>query len=369
VDKLASVDRKDGKMKKVVFGIVGSGWRTEFYLRIARELPDLFEVCGVVTRSSDKGKELGKTWGVKSFGTIDAMLAHTSPGFVVVSVPWDVAPVATRELHGHGMAILSETPPAPDLDGLVEINRLVESGAKIQVAEQYHLQPLHAARIAIANSGRLGNVTEVQLSVCHGYHAMSLLRKLLGIRYENARISTVSFSSPIVGSPDRDGNLKEEKSEVSRQVIACLDFGDKFGVYDFTDAQYFSWVRSQHLLVRGEKGEINDAVVRYMKDFRTPVTFDLKRMNAGENGNLEGLGLKGILAGEEWIYVNPFRPGKLTDDEIAIASCLLKMDRYVKEGEAFYSLADASQDHYLSMIINEAVRTNTVLCTESQPWS
>jgi predicted dehydrogenase len=355
-------------MGKIVFGIVGSGWRTEFFLRVARELPDLFEVCGVVTRSSDKGKELGKTWGVRSFGTIDAMLAQTSPAFVVVSVPWDIAPVAIGELHRQGMAILSETPPAPDLKGLVEINRLTESGARIQVAEQYHLQPFHAARIAVVNSGRLGKVSQVQLSVCHGYHAISLIRKLLGIRFENARISASSFTSPISGSPDRDGNLNEEKMEVSRQVTARLDFGDKLGVYDFADAQYFSWIRSQHLLVRGEKGEINDASVRYLKDFRTPVTFDLKRVNTGENGNLEGLRMKGILAGEEWVYVNPFRPCRLTDDEIAIASCLQKMDQYVNGGEEFYSLADASQDHYLSMMVNEALVQNTTLVTERQPW-
>lgn len=198
---------------------------------------------------------------------------------------------------------------------------------------------------------------------------MSLMRKLLGIRYENARISACSVVSPIVGGPGREGDPKEEKVEASRQVIARLDFGDKSGVYDFADDQYFSWIRSQHLLVRGDKGEINDATVRYLKDFRTPITFDLKRVNAGENGNLEGLHLNGILAGEEWIYTNPFRPGKLTDDEIAIASCLQKMDQFVKSGQEFYSLAEASQDHYLSMMINEAVRTNTAVRTESQPWS
>jgi hypothetical protein len=32
-----------------------------------------------------------------------------------------------------------------------------------------------------------------------------------------------------------------------------------------------------------------------------------------------------MLAGEEWIYKNPFIPGRLTDDEIAIATCLKKM--------------------------------------------
>lgn len=45
-------------MKKVVFGIVGGGWRTEFYLKIAMALPERFEICGLVVRDVDKGKVL-----------------------------------------------------------------------------------------------------------------------------------------------------------------------------------------------------------------------------------------------------------------------------------------------------------------------
>jgi hypothetical protein len=356
-------------MSKISFGIVGSGWRTDFYLKIAKELPDLFEVCGVVTRSEEKAKNIEALWGVKGFRSITDLLMLTSPCFVVVSVPWDVAPVVTKELTEKGVAVLTETPPAPDLEGLIEINRLTKNGAKIQVAEQLHLQPLHAARIAIANSGKLGRPSEAQLSVCHGYHAISLMRKLLGIKFENARISAHKFVSPIVGGPNRFGVPEQEKLVDSVQVIAQLDFGDKLCVYDFVEDQYFSWIRSRRFLVRGDRGEINDCSVRYLKDFRTPITFDLKRLNAGENGNLEGHYLKGILAGEEWVYNNPFIPGKLTDDEIAVASCLLKMNHYVSSGEEFYSLADGSQDHYLSMEIERALSTNETVTTQSQPWS
>jgi hypothetical protein len=89
----------------------------------------------------------------------------------------------------------------------------------------------------------------------------------------------------------------------------------------------------------------------------------------GEYGNLDGFGLKGILAGEEWIYKNAFTPGRMTDDEIAVASCLEKMYQYTKTGQDFYNLAEGSQDHYLSLMINEAVRTGEKVRTESQPWA
>lgn len=356
-------------MSKVTFGIVGGGWRSEFFLQIARALPEVFEICGMVVRDEEKGKAIEKRWEVKTFRTIDKMLKASNPSFVLVSVSKPAAPGITRELTERGIAVLSETPPAPDLEGLIELNKLTEAGARIQVAEQYHLQPLHAARISIANSGKLGQVSQVHISVCHWYHAMSLMRRFLGISYENATISARCFVSSIVDGPDRYGAIEEEKIVDSEQVIAVLDFGGKLGIYDFTYDQYFSWIRSLHLLVRGNRGEINDEQVRYLKDYRTPVEMDLKRQNAGEKGNLEGYYLKGILAGEDWIYRNPFAPGRLTDDEIAMASCLQKMDLYSKGGPSFYSLAEASQDHYLALMVDEAVRTKQKVATTCQPWA
>jgi hypothetical protein len=267
-----------------------------------------------------------------------------------------------------GIPVLTETPPAPDLDSLIEINKLTELGAKIQVAEQYHLQPLHAARIAIANSGKLGEISQVQISVCHGYHAISLMRKLMGINFENATITASKITTPLIAGPTPDGIPGEEKLIESQQVIACFDFGGKYGIYDFTEDQYFSWIRSKRLLVRGSKGEITDLSVRYLKDFKTPIEYELKRVNMGEYGNLDGFGLKGILAGEEWIYKNAFVPGRMADDEIAVAACLEKMYQYTKNGQDFYSLAEGSQDHYLSLMINEALRTGGKVKTESQPW-
>lgn len=355
-------------MGKIVFGVIGAGWRTEFFLRIAHAMPEKFVISRIMMRDENKRKILEEKWGVKTCTSIDALLNAGNPEFVVVSVPWATAPVMTSELVKSGMPVLSETPPAPDLEGLNELYKLIGKGAKIQVAEQYHLQPLHAARISVANSGKLGTVSQVQLSTCHGYHAISLIRKFLGTRYENATISARQFNSQLLGSPGRYGEL-EEKIVNSRQVIASIDFGDKLGIYDFTDDQYFSWIRSLRLLVRGDRGEINDFKVRYLKDFKTPVEFDLLRQGAGEYGNLEGYYLKGILAGEEWIYRNPFIPGRLTDDEIAIASCFEKMHCYVKGGPEFYSLSEASQDHYLSLMINKAVETGQTVKTQTQSWA
>ena len=356
--------------KPIKFGIIGGGWRTTFFLQIARELPERFQIGGLLARNAEKRQALETRWGVPTYGTLDELLRVPDLQFVVVAVSWPATPVLLKELASRNVPALAETPPAPDLEGLISLQPLIKAGAKIQVAEQYQFQPLHAARLAITSSGKLGTITQAQISVAHGYHGVSLMRKFLGITFDSATISAKSFDSPLVAGPDRDFHLPEqEKVEASKQVIAYLDFGGKLGVYDFTYAQYRSWVRAPRMLIRGERGEINNTQVHYLEDFQTPISIELQRQNAGESGNLEGYYLKGILAGSEWIYRNPFVPGRLSDDEIAIASCLEHMVRFVEGGPEFYGLAEAAQDHYLNIMIDQALTTGEPVKTSLQPWT
>ena len=162
------------------FAIIGSGWRTEFYLRVARALPEMFEITGVQTRDAERAAAIAHDWAVPGTLTTDELLA-ADPAFVVVSVPWAVTPTLLRELSERGVPVLTETPPAPDIDGLRALQPLSDAGARIQVAEQYQFQPLHAARLALAASGRLGTVSEAQLSVAHGYHGIDLMRRFLDL--------------------------------------------------------------------------------------------------------------------------------------------------------------------------------------------
>jgi predicted dehydrogenase len=362
----------------IVFGIIGSGWRSEFYLRIAKALPERFTVCGLVTRSPEKGAEIEKNWGVKTFRSLAELLEGTarrtsggtggcSPDFVVISVSKDAAYDLILEAASKGVPVLAETPPAYDLDRLISLNRLAK-GARIQVAEQYHLHPMHSSRIRIARSGILGELSEAQVSFSQGYHSISLMRKLLGVGFENATIRAFQYTSPVVAGPSRSGPPEQEKIVPSAHEFALLDFGGKLGVHDFIKDQHRSWVRSQRIVVRGDRGELFNNTVKYLKDFRTPVEYELIRKNAGEEGNMEGYCLKGILAGGEWTYVNQFRPAGFSDDELAVAECLVRMDRYAKGGPGFYSLAEASQDTYLSLMIDKAIACGEKVATETQPW-
>ena len=55
--------------------------------------------------------------------------------------PWAAMPDAIREVVGHRMPVLAETPPAPDLPGLRTLWTDVGGTGPVQVAEQYLLMP------------------------------------------------------------------------------------------------------------------------------------------------------------------------------------------------------------------------------------
>lgn len=356
-------------MPPVPFGIIGAGWRADFYLRAARELPERFALAGAVVRDAGKGAAFEARWGARSFRTLDDLLSGAAPAFVVVCVKWAPTPEFLRALSERGVPALSETPPAPDTPGLLALCDLLERGARIQVAEQYPFQPIHAARLAVARSGLLGAVTEAQVSAAHAYHGMALIRSYLGVRFEEAVVTAKAFASPIVASPRRGQAMEQETISESRQLLAWVDYGGRLGVFDFAGEQYHSPIRSNRILLRGERGEIHDETVRLLEDFRTPVRFDLVREDAGQGGNLDGLFHKGYLARGTWVYQNPYPGARLADDEVAVATCLDRMAAYAAGGPPFYGLAEAAQDHYVGILIQKAAKAGTPIPATRQPWA
>ena len=357
-------------MKQIRFGMVGAGWRAAFYLRIARALPDRFAVTGVVVRNAEKRERFARVWGCPVHASLEEMLAADDPLFVVTSVPWPVNPGLVKELVQRGKPVLSETPPALDLAQMTDLYRTVgERGGTVQVAEQYFLQPHHAARLEVIRSGVIGTVSQAQISAAHGYHGISLIRKALGVGFEGVMIRARAFTSPLVDGPGRDGPPDAERLRDSVQEFFWLEFGDQLGFMDFTGDQYFSWIRDNRVLIRGERGEIVDNRVSYLKDYRTPVLLELRRREWGREGNLEGVGLQSVHLGDDRVYANPLSPAALSDDEIAVGTCLLRMAGCALGGDPFYPLAEACQDHYLNLLCRRALETGEAVRSEPQEWA
>lgn len=228
-------------------------------------------------------------------------------------------------LADKGIAVLTETP--------VSTNNLK---GKIQVAEQFHFMPRNQAYKNIIDSGILGEVHQVQLSCCHDYHAVSLIRFFLNITDEVPTKTTVTLPDKLTRYNCRTGHIEPAMVD-SEEKITILNFGNKTAIYDFNFEQYFSDIRASRIIIRGTKGEIINNTCTYLKD-GLPHSFEIKRNCFGAEESLDGFSLFNITGNGEVLYENPFKNARLSDEEIAIATCLKKMNEYCASNIPFYNI-------------------------------
>ncbi len=352
------------------FGVVGSGWRGEFFVRMARLMPERFECAGVVTRSSSRAEQIGATWGVPAVQTLDELVS-ARPEFVVVAVPWPQTPEVTRALVAAGVPVLAETPPAPDADGLRSLWSDVGASGLVQVAEHSPSMPAHAARIAVVESGAIGVPTSVQISSTHLYHAVGLIRRLLGVAPGVTRVRATRLVGPLLDPLARDGWTGATAPAPAGTTLATLDFGDGRGaLYDFTDNQWHNPLRTNRIVVRGSHGEIvDDAVTRWV-DPTTVLTSRLERRVSGLEQNLDGFDLEHLSFDGRVVYRNDFHGARLADDDLAVAELLRATAAWVRdEGPAPYPLAEGSEDHLIGLAIDEAVSSAGEVVAGPAPWA
>lgn len=349
--------------------IVGTGWRTECFLRVIAALPERFALAGLVTRDPAARQEWAKPWGSPAlYENLPTLVAGEAPDGVLVSVPASAATGAVEEAAALGLPVLRETPAGSDLGNLRRMWELHRSGARIQVAEQYPFQPMHAARLALIGEGLIGGPRFARVSVGHGYHAASLIRRTLGKRFEPVEVS--GFQDTLTGleGPGRGGPPSSPKLVDQYLQWGRFRFGDAIGFYEFDFEQYFSPIRSSHLLVRGTHGEICDQAVRWADKEGRYGRGLLERVQSGVDGSLEAPGLREIQFGGRQIWTNPFFPARLSDEEIAIATCL---DQFAngETGSMGDSLASACEDRYLDLLWEQSRDSGQQVSWEAQSWS
>lgn len=358
-------------MSKIKYAVIGSGWRAEFYIRIAKEISDRFTLTSVLIRDYEKGKKFSEEHDVKVVQTIEE-IEQEQPDFVVLAIKRGIISGYLPKLFEKGIPVLCETPPGEDLEALNSVwNAYKKYNAKIQIAEQYFAQPLYAAWQKVIDDGKIGQVENINISALHGYHGASMIRRFLHEGYSNAVIYGKRYWFDVTETYGREGMAFDgEIFKCSRDRLT-MEFEDgKVAYFDFSDpAQYHSFIRTRQLTVQGVRGEIDDMTIRYLTDSNIPVTEELNRIDLGVYNNQEWSHY-GIMLGEEFLYKTPFPNARLNDDEIAVATCLLKMGEYLETGEEFYSLKEALQDMYICLTMDEALEnSNKEIQMTKQIWS
>lgn len=294
--------------------LLGSGWRAAFYIRIARLLPEVLSVKKIYTRSFERAKELREE-GLDATNSLDEALACNHDMVIVSSGPTGFADLM-RRLKADGETVFCETTFLSLSD---DENREFED-MKGFSAEQYPFTPLYAS--VLASLDLIGEVRMLTLSGLHNHHAAAIARRILDLADRMPdEVHSVDIPSSIVKTSQRGGMVRTGEKEEYTRRLRILRFGEKTFVNDFSSNQYHSYLFGKKLEVRGERGLITEEGVRFLDRNNLPVFMPFVFHRDDVFGNAT-LALSHVTLGDRTVFINPFYPENMNDDEIALATML-----------------------------------------------
>jgi len=109
--------------------------------------------------------------------------------------------------------------------------------------------------------------------------------------------------------------------------------------------------------ILGTRGEMADDTVRYLTEDNRPLKEDFVIHRDVITGTIAFISFAG-----ETVYRNPFRTDvPMNEDEIAIATTLLRMGGAVRGGERHYALEDGATDAIFAILMHEAADTGRII--------
>jgi hypothetical protein len=122
--------------------------------------------------------------------------------------------------------------------------------------------------------------------------------------------------------------------------------------------------------VRGSKGElVDDAVIRLIEG-PAITTSRIERYQLGYDLNLDGFDTEHLSFDGQVVFKNPFTGLRFMDEEIAIATLIVQMADWINgNAKAPYPLSEASQDHLVSLAIDESIASGKSVTTRKPVWA
>ena len=329
--------------------IIGSGYRAEYYGRIAATYPNLF--CALyLCRSEEKARLMTQRTGAVATTSVADCLAFR-PDFIVDAVDRGHVADTAEEWIARGFPVMTETPVGDTLEKLNRLWALGQTGAKIVCCEQYHRYPILAVGLDAVEKGLIGTPSSMYISLLHDYHAASLIRKALQIRPgEPYTLHGVRLANEATETDSRYGAITDGRITTVHRDLMHISFASgKEAIYDFCPIQYRSYIRSRHLTVRGTKGEWTDTRLLYLDEENQPRWRALLPIIPKPYACLDTQ----LLRDKRRNWSAELAPDTV-QDEFAIASLLLDMGAYLNGGPSPYPVEDALEDAYFWLLVQEA---------------
>ena len=366
-------------MKKHRFIIVGSGWRSLCYVRIAKALPEVFELCAMLCRTEEKAERMARENNIYTTTSIEECKAM-NPDFVVVVVNKASIADVSMEWMEYGFTVLCETPAALDTDMLNQLWKVHCAGGRLMVAEQYKYDPVYGTQLKLLGRGIIGEPSYLHISLAHEYHGASLMRAYLGVASSMPfTVSAKTYAFPTVETMSRYEKFTDGRVADKKRTIGTFAFADgKVAVYDFDSEQYRSPIRNNYIKLQGVRGEMKDNVFYWLDDRNEPrksclVSKDVQFMRASDNPNLQYTSeceeIRVVQEGEtdELVYEAPFGLCGISQGETAVAILMKQAAEYDRK-RAEHDLRDTLQDAYMAILMKQAVETGETISSQVQAW-
>ena len=358
------------------FVIIGSGWRAQFYVRIAKALPELFELCAMYCRSEEKADRIRSEYDIPVTTSVDDCVS-ANPDFIVTAVSKSSGPEVARRWMDKGFTVLGETPAGADLETLNNLWKCQEQGQKLVIAEQYFLYPYYSSLIRLVKTGIIGWINCLNISLAHEYHGASLMRSLLGISSDVAfTVSSKTYEFPVTETRTRYEEFNDGRIADKKRTVSTFEFDNgQVTFYDFDSEQYHSKIRKNSYKIQGTRGEILNGKVIYLDSGNNAVKADIQAetrqierdfINPNPEFSEE---VTGICFQDQQLYNPPFGLCGLSQDETAVAQLMKKTAEYAREtSESSYPLKEALQDAYMAILMRESEETGKPVRSERQIW-
>lgn len=334
-------------MDKIRFIIVGSGWRSLFYVRIAKYLSESFECCAMLCRSKEKADKIRNEQGIYTTVSAEECIDF-KPDFAVVAVSKQDILKVSKEWLERGVPVLCETPLGSSEEEIIEAYGLYKKGHKIQVAEQYHRYPFYSTLIDICNSDLIGEPYNITLSTVHDYHAASLIRKILRKEGETVKIYGKGYKFPVIDTMSRYEAYFDGRTYDRERAKLTFEYDDgKTAFYDFQGIQYRSTIRKKFMNIQGVRGEVMNRIFYYLDNMYKPHETPL--LIEGNHNSIQKITFEG-----KTLYNNPFNI-LMPQDETAIALVMKDMKTFIDTGKEGYSIKQALTDSLYSVKMHEAL--------------
>jgi len=351
--------------------VIGAGRRVHnVYGPILQTMCHHVEWIGVFSRQAERAQEVGKRFDVPAYTDINAMIEKERPDIAIVSVSYAANGPIGEQLATYGIHLLLETPIAPELnyaDRIIDAAK--QSGAIIEVAEQYYRRPLECLKQELLAAGVFGRIlTAANDFMGHDYHGVSLIRSYIGFDQRVIAVHAMQRAHDVFGAAQN----VSVPSGSETWLHSVLEFeGGQQGIFDFTSITYNSpirWQRSTrffgtHGMAVGDELAYTDQRGERVR----PIRYVRRFHNVGGAEVVTH-----IVADTETpvVWTNPLSEYYFDDEMLAVALCYHSLHTAIVEGhEPSYGALQARRDQAVVLAMRDsAQRGGERTVIESDLW-